>query len=126
MAIYGIGIDIIEIYRIESVISRKGNKLAKRILSNNEWNRYQQHNRPTRFLAKHFAVKEAASKAFGIGISNGLSFSQFEVFNDQLGKPSLRLLFQAEDLAKKLSIAFIHVTLSDERYYACATVILEC
>jgi holo-[acyl-carrier protein] synthase len=40
-----------------------------------------------RFLAKRFAVKEAAAKAFGTGIRNGLAFNQFEVFNDELGKP---------------------------------------
>jgi holo-[acyl-carrier protein] synthase len=43
------------------------------------------------FSAKRFAVKEAAAKAFGTGIRNGLAFNQFEVFNDELGKPCLRL-----------------------------------
>lgn len=39
------------------------------------------------FLAKRFAVKEAAAKALGTGIRNGLAFNQFEVYNDELGKP---------------------------------------
>ncbi len=54
------------------------------------------------FLAKRFAVKEAAAKAFGTGIRNGLAFNQFEVFNDELGKPRLRLWGEALKLAEKL------------------------
>lgn len=75
--------------------------------------------------AKRFAVKEAAAKAFGTGIRNGLAFNQFEVFNDELGKPRLRLWGEALKLAEKLGVAHMHVTLADERHYACATVIIE-
>ena len=78
-----------------------------------------------RFLAKRFAVKEAAAKAFGTGIRNGLAFNQFEVFNDELGKPRLRLWGEALKLAEKLGVVNMHVTLADERHYACATVIIE-
>ena len=83
------------------------------------------YHQPVRFLAKRFAVKEAAAKAFGTGIRNGLAFNQFEVFNNPLGKPCLRLLGQAKLLAEQLGILHHHVTLADERRYACATVIFE-
>ena len=76
------------------------------------------------FLAKRFAVKEAAAKAFGTGIRNGLAFNQFEVFNDELGKPRLRLWGEALNW-RKLGRVNMHVTLADERHYACATVIIE-
>lgn len=85
----------------------------------------QMHHQPVRFLAKRFAVKEAAAKAFGTGIRNGLAFNQFEVFNDELGKPRLRLWGEALKLAEKLGVVNMHVTLADERHYACATVIIE-
>ncbi|MBT9432208.1 holo-ACP synthase [Candidatus Sodalis endolongispinus] len=125
MAIVGIGTDIVEIERIEAVVSRSGDRLARRILSPDEWRQYQQHNQPVRFLAKRFAVKEAASKALGTGIRDGLAFAQFEVCNDALGKPSLRLFDQAAALANRLGVTGMHVTLADERHYACATVIFE-
>lgn len=125
MAIIGLGTDIVEIERIEKVMMRSGDRLAKRILSQFEWQQYQQHSQPTRFLAKRFAVKEAAAKAFGTGIRNGLAFNQFEVFNTPLGKPCLRLLDNAALLAAELGIQASHVTLADERRYACATVIFE-
>ncbi|UYU31058.1 holo-ACP synthase [Siccibacter colletis] len=125
MAILGLGTDIVEIARIEAVISRSGDRLAQRVLSDYEWTQYQAHQQPVRFLAKRFAVKEAAAKAFGTGIRNGLAFNQFEVFNDALGKPRLRLRDEAERLAEQMGVKSVHVTLADERHYACATVIIE-
>lgn len=125
MAIIGIGTDIVEIGRIEAVVSRSGDRFARRILSQAEWAQYQQNNQPVRFLAKRFAVKEAASKAFGTGIRDGLAFVQFEVVNDTLGKSSLQLFDQALALASQLGVNATHVTLADERRYVCAMVILE-
>ena len=125
MAILGLGTDIVEIARIEAVIARSGDRLARRVLSDNEWAIWAQHQQPVRFLAKRFAVKEAAAKALGTGIRNGLAFNQFEVYNDELGKPKLRLWGEAKNLAERLGVRSIHVTLADERHYACATVILE-
>ncbi|MDE9538074.1 holo-ACP synthase [Xenorhabdus bovienii] len=125
MAIVGLGTDIVEISRIEEIVERSGERLAKRVLSDREWQQYQQHNQPIRFLAKRFTVKEAAAKALGTGIRNGLAFNQFEVINDPLGKPTLKLHGEAETLADKLNVRSLHVTLADERRYACATVILE-
>jgi len=125
MAILGIGTDIVEIARIEAVIARSGDRLARRVLSANEWEIYQAHQQPVRFLAKRFAVKEAAAKALGTGIRNGLAFNQFEVFNDELGKPSLRLWEEAQRMAERMGVRTMHVTLADERHYACATVIIE-
>ncbi len=125
MAILGLGTDIVEIARIEGVISRSGDRLAQRVLSSNEWQQYQAHQQPVRFLAKRFAVKEAAAKAFGTGIRGGLAFNQFEVYNDALGKPGLRFFEHAAQVAEKLGVKYVHVTLADERNYACATVIIE-
>ncbi len=53
------------------VIARSGDRLARRVLSDNEWAIWKTHHQPVRFLAKRFAVKEAAAKAFGTGIRNG-------------------------------------------------------
>ncbi|MEC5343015.1 holo-ACP synthase [Brenneria populi] len=125
MAILGLGTDIVEIARIESVVKRSGERLARRILTENEWGQYQRHQQPVRFLAKRFAVKEAAAKALGTGIRNGLAFTQFEVFNDELGKPCLRFFARASELAALMGVKHVHVTLADERRYACATVIIE-
>ncbi|WP_017347805.1 holo-ACP synthase [Pantoea sp. A4] len=125
MAILGLGTDIVEIERIAGVIERSGDRLARRVLSDAEWQQYQSHRQPLRFLAKRFAVKEAAAKAFGTGIRGGLAFNQFEVYNDELGKPGLRFFHHAAEVAQRLGVNHVHVTLADERHYACATVIIE-
>ncbi|BAH83301.1 holo-ACP synthase [Candidatus Ishikawella capsulata] len=126
MAIIGLGMDIIEIARISNIIKHSGNRLARRILTQREWLQYNKHHpNQVRFLAKRFTVKEAALKAFGTGISNGITFNQCEVYNNKLGKPGLHFFSNAADIAKELGVKTIHVTLADERYYACATVILE-
>lgn len=125
MAVLGLGTDIVEIARIEAVVARSGDRLARRVLNQAEWALFLQHQQPVRFLAKRFAVKEAAAKAFGTGIRNGLAFNQFEVFNDALGKPNIRLHARAAELARQMGITSIHVSLADERRYACATVIIE-
>lgn len=125
MAIVGLGTDIVEIARIEGVVGRSGDGLAKRILTENEFKQFQQQSQPVRFLAKRFAVKEATAKAFGTGIRNGLAFNQFEVSNDQLGKPLLTLNGEAEKLAQRMGVTHIHVSITDECHYAAATVILE-
>ena len=80
MAILGLGTDIVEIARIEAVIARSGERLARRVLSDNEWAIWKTHHQPVRFLAKRFAVKEAAAKAFGTGIRNGLGYFYLKVF----------------------------------------------
>lgn len=110
MAILGLGSDIVEIERIADVISRSGDRLARRVLSEAEWQQYQQHRQPVRFLAKRFAVKEAAAKAFGTGIRGGLAFNQFEVYNDALGKPLLRFFDHAAEVAQRLGVQHVHVT----------------
>lgn len=125
MVMLGIGIDIVEIKRIESVIVRSGDQFARRILSPKEWYKYKTYKKPVQFLAKRFAAKEAAAKAFGTGMRNGLTFSQFEVINDTLGNPVLHLFSKANDLASMFGVTAIHIALTDERHYACATVILE-
>ncbi|MCV2506382.1 MAG: holo-ACP synthase [Candidatus Lightella neohaematopini] len=125
MQIVGVGIDIIKVKRIEIILLRKGNRFPIKILHKNELLRYYKNNNPVRFLATRFAIKEAALKAFGTGMYNGLYFNQFEVINNNYGKPLLMLFGQAKILAKNINVNNIHVSLTDEKNYACALVILE-
>lgn len=125
MAILGIGTDIIEINRIAKIVQYYDDLLAKKILSAKELLNYKMHKKPINFLAKRFVVKEAAAKALGIGIRNGIKFNQFEVFNNYLGKPELNFNNKAAKVALELQVKSIHVTIADEKFYACATVIIE-
>lgn len=77
------------------------------------------------FSGEAFCCERSGGKKRLAPIRNGLAFNQFEVFNDELGKPRLRLWGEALKLAEKLGVVNMHVTLADERHYACATVIIE-
>lgn len=65
-------------------------------------------------------------KAFGTGVTCGITFNQLEIYNDSLGKPMLRLFSHAAFLAKKIELIKTHITVSDTDQYACAMVIFEC
>lgn len=125
MAIVGLGTDIVEIERIEKALSRSGDAFAERILNSHEYEKYQTLKQKGRFLAKRFAAKEAASKALGTGIAHGVTFHDFTISNDDNGKPILALSGKAFELAQVSQVSHIHLTISDERRYAVATVILE-
>ena len=82
-------------------------------------------NNKSRFLAKRFAAKEAASKALGTGIAGGVTFQDFQVSNDSKGKPMLTLTSKAKEIAEQQGAMNYRLSLSDERHYAVATVIFE-
>ncbi len=125
MAIVGLGTDIAEIERLEQALARSGEGFAQRILCEEEMLRFAQVKQKGRYLAKRFAVKEAASKALGTGIAKGVTFHDFCVDNDEWGKPVLTLSGKAQHLAQSRGVSHIHLSISDERHYAVATVILE-
>ncbi|KHT38171.1 holo-ACP synthase [Vibrio sinaloensis] len=125
MAIVGLGTDIAEIERVEKALARSGEPFARRILTDTEFERFKSLKQQGRFLAKRFAAKEAASKALGTGIAMGVTFHDFNVTNDQHGAPILTLSDKAAELAKAKGVRHIHLSISDERHYAVATVIFE-
>lgn len=125
MSIIGTGIDIIEISRVERNILRFKNKLAIRILSQQELDQYFINKNCISFLAKKFAGKEAASKALGTGMNYGITFNQIELYTNKLGKPKLRFFKNALKRSKEIKCNTMHVSISDQKIYACALVILE-
>src|SRR6516225_6128437 len=89
--IIGVGIDIIEVVRIESSYARFGERFLNRILHPNEIKYCLSHKAPGPFLAARFAAKEAISKAFGTGIGAQLGWQDMEVIRRDSGEPLVRL-----------------------------------
>ncbi|MBA6415850.1 holo-ACP synthase [Colwellia sp. 6M3] len=125
MSVVGIGTDIVDIRRIAKMSSNAQQRLAKRILTDNEYHHYLTLKQPERFLAKRWAGKEAAAKALGTGIANGVSFQHFEIVSLASGQPTLELTLQALSLANELKASSWHISLSDEVKYATAFVVLS-
>ena len=124
--IYGVGTDVVEIERIRSALERFGERFARRILCEPELRRFHGHRLPANYLAKRFAAKEAFTKALGTGIHAPANWHGMWVRNLPSGKPILEF---SNDLARLLAerkILHSHLSLTDERGIAMATVILEC
>ena len=123
--IRGIGIDIVKVDRIEQAVERWGYRFLKRIFTAAEIERCQQRARPAQCLALRFAAKEAFAKALGLGMRKGLRWRDIEVVHDHLGKPGLLLHNQAQRLLEAMEARRTWLSLSDEREYALAVVVLE-
>jgi holo-[acyl-carrier protein] synthase len=127
--IHGIGVDLIEIARIEAACARFGERFARRILTARElerWNarRSRSEQRGIAFLATRFAAKEAISKALGLGMRTPMTWRAVEVVNDPSGRPiavahgDLRAYLESRRLR-------LHVSLTDERLMAVAYAVAE-
>ncbi len=125
MSVVGIGTDIIDINRIELMADHVQARLAKRILTANEMVQYQHKKQSAAFLAKRWAAKEAAAKALGRGIADGISFQHFEVSSLPSGQPQLTLDARALEIALELGAESWHLSIADERHYATAFVVLS-
>jgi len=124
--IYGIGTDLIEIGRVEKVLKRFGDRFARRILCEPELRRFRAHKQPVAYLAKRFAAKEAFTKALGTGIHAPANWHGVWVVNLKSGKPQLEFSDDLQKLLKQRQIRRSHLTLTDDREIASATVIPEC
>ena len=123
--IYGVGTDVVEIGRIEKALERWGERFAERILCDAELRRFRKHRQPVSYLAKRFAAKEAFTKALGTGIKAPANWHGVWVANLPSGKPELQFSEPLKALLAGRGISRTHVSLSDERGVAVATVILE-
>jgi holo-[acyl-carrier protein] synthase len=123
--IIGIGSDIVQVSRIAESLERLGDRFAKRILSATELARFNSHADKVAFLAKRFAAKEAAGKALGVGIGQGVSWAEITVLNDELGAPGLEFSGEAKAWCERKNVTSSHISLSDETEFAIAFVVLE-
>jgi holo-[acyl-carrier protein] synthase len=116
-AVTGIGIDLIEIERLERAIERRP-RLAERVFSAGELAYADDKARPARHLAARFAAKEAALKALGIG---GLRLHEIEVEGGGDDAPRLRLHGEAAAVAEREGLE-LAVSLTHSRDMAAAVV----
>ena len=124
--IYGVGTDVVEISRIEKALARFGERFARRILCEPELQRFKNHRLPAAYLAKRFAAKEAFTKALGTGINAPANWHGVWVRNLPSGKPVLEFSEPLRKMMSSRGVGNSHLSLTDERGVAMATVILEC
>ncbi len=120
----GLGMDLVEIERIEDSMKKFGQRFLSRIFHPSEVAYAESQARPATHLAARFAAKEAASKAFGTGIGKSLPWLGMEIGRHSSGEPFLRFHASGADLAKTRGVARALVTLSHTRTHSAATVAL--
>jgi len=124
--ILGIGTDIIDIRRIKKTIEKYGDNFKKKCFLKGEIMRSETKYNSVESYAKRYAAKEACAKALGTGLARGVFWKDIEVLNNQYGKPYILLHNKAFNFFKSnfSSNSKIEVSLSDEKNYAIANVII--
>ena len=124
MNIIGLGTDIVEIRRIEAVMTRFARQFRERIYTTAELALAETKNNHIAYFAGRWAAKEAVSKALGCGIGESCAFADIEILNDEKGRPVMTLANAAARTADALGVEAIKLSISHENKYAVATVIL--
>ena len=124
--ILGLGTDMIEIARIEHSIGRFGDPFLNRVYTPAEiaYCRQKRKNSAESFAAR-FAAKEAAAKALGTGISRGVTWRELEVLRLPGQRPQLHLSGRAAEIASRLGVRHLALSLSHTRELAIAIVVAE-
>lgn len=121
--IYGLGVDIVSVVRLREAVERWGRRFLDRVFTTGEINYCFERADPYLPLSARFATKEAMVKA--LGDKRGIALKDIEVINTETGKPVINLGAKLRDKLNKIGVKRIHLSLSHERNYSIACVILE-
>jgi holo-[acyl-carrier protein] synthase len=123
--IRGIGIDVVELDRIEKALARHEGRMKTKLFHELERAYCEARHTPVLHYAARFAAKEAFSKAIGTGMTRGFGFKDVWVENLSSGEPVLRLSDRARELAAERGATRFHVSLSHSNTSAAAVVVIE-
>lgn len=123
--ILGIGTDLAEVPRIRRSIENFGDRFLGRIYTERERTYASRKANAAERFAARFAAKEAGMKAIGTGLRHGITWKDFEVVNEPSGRPTLRLTGVAKQIAERLGVQRISLSLTHTAEMAFAVVILE-
>ncbi len=121
--IFGVGIDIIEVDRIEK--SLKNDSFRNRVFTSEEINYCENRSGKFQSYAARFAAKEAFFKALGTGWRDGMAWTEIEIINDESGKPQFMFYGKTKSILKDKKIKKSYVSLSHIKETATAYVLLE-
>lgn len=123
MKLFGIGIDVVEVERIESSMAEFGERFAVKIFTAGERAYCDSQKRPAIHYAARFAAKEAVAKAFGTGIGKDLGWLDMEIVRKDSGEPALVLSGTGKAYAEAIGIAEVKISLTHAHHYAAANAV---
>jgi holo-[acyl-carrier protein] synthase len=121
----GTGIDIVEIERIGSAIDRYGERFLERVFTADEIEYCKRKKNCAESFAARFAAKEAGAKALGTGIQRGVIWTEIEVRREHGHRPTLHFSGRAREIADRMGVKRVSLSLSHSRSTAIALVMLE-
>src|SRR5579859_8296097 len=122
--IFGIGILVLNVDRVENVYQKHGERFVRHLLLPAERAQLELTARPVRFLAMRFAAKEAIVKAMGTGFAHGVWIRDVGVVQNSWGKPEVVFSERGERVRRGLGVGDGHVTLTDEAGLVVAVAVL--
>jgi len=125
MSVLGIGVDMVQVERIQHSLDRFGERFMKRVFTEGEIAYCISMKFPARHFAARFAAKEAVSKAFGTGVGRAMGWRDIDVHKKKSGEPFLVLHGGAESLAKERAMKSAWISLSHTEHHAVAMVVIE-
>lgn len=123
--IVGIGVDIVDVGRIERMLALYGERFAERVLAPSERAAFTANTRPNWYVANRFAAKEALSKALGTGLRYPVTLHAISIASDAIGKPAFNFHGPLPAYLASRQISRHHLSLSHEKGLVCAMVVLE-
>jgi len=123
--IESVGIDLVEVKRIEEILKKWGEKFTGKVFSEGEIAYCGKKVYPSIHYAARFAVKEAFLKCLGVGIGGGIALKDIEVSNNNDGRPELHLHGNAKHILNDRGITGTYVSISHTDHYATAIVVFE-
>src|SRR5258706_4273500 len=123
--IVGSGVDLCEVPRIKEAIARHGKRFLERVYTSREIDYAERKKNKFERYAARFAAKEAGMKALGTGWRGGLGWRDIEVTNLRSGRPTLSFHGKAAEIAEKLGVRNIALSITHTAEQAIALVILE-
>ena len=123
--IFGVGVDIVELERVNATYDRFGERFAQRILMDEEMELFLRSSRPVRFLAMRFAGKEAVVKAMGTGFAHGVWLRDVGISNNDWGRPLIIWSPRGRRVCDRLGIGDGHVSLTDDAGLIMAFAVVE-
>lgn len=123
--ILGLGTDLVAVDRIRQSMARYGDRFVNRIFTDRERAYAASKANSAERLAARFAAKEAGMKAIGTGWNRGVTWKDFEVVNQASGRPVLHLTGIAQEMASRLGVQRISISLTHTNEMAFAVVVLE-
>ena len=122
--IIGMGVDLVDVSRIESIIFRWHERFLKRIFTDTEIKYCNNKKNPAQRFATRFAAKEAFIKALYPKQQEGVRFQDIEI-DQEAGRPVINLYGKVKQTADESGVRKVHVMLSHDGDYGIANVILE-